>query len=50
MFEETEELTNKINPESLNPNEIKRNSTPKPKIEIEDTPEFRKSLNMAVSG
>lgn len=52
MFEEEHKVVNKINPHSLNPHKIIR---PPPGVkakehpEYEDTSEYRKSLNMAVS-
>lgn len=49
MFEENGEAKNKINPESLNPFQIARpqqqDDEDEPK-DYEDTPEFRKSLNL----
>ena len=53
MFEDPRKLTHKINPESLDPNHVSR---PSPQEEsandhedYEDTPEFRKSLQMEVN-
>lgn len=54
MFEEDNDVQNKINPESLNPQDVKRNRDSAIKDDkadskdYEDTPEFRKSLNMKV--
>ena len=47
MFEEDTKVKNLINPESVNPHYVKR---PEEKVsqDYEDTPEFRKSLNMKV--
>ena len=50
MLEDERKLTNQINPESLDPNHVSRPSVPEKKSDdYEDTPEFRKSLNMKVS-
>ena len=53
MLEDVRKLTNQINPESLDPNHVSRPPAEKPDEEksrdYEDTPEFRKSLNMKVS-
>ena len=50
MLEDERKLTNQINPESLDPNHVSRPTVPEKKSEdYEDTPEFRKSLNMKVS-
>ena len=47
MFEELLDVQKKINPESYNPTKVARPSL-EPYLEYEDTPEFRKSLNMKV--
>ena len=47
MFEEETQVKNMINPESINPHYVKRPES-KPKEEYEDTPEYRKSLNLKV--
>ena len=47
MFEERAHLKNKINPESIHPHDIIKPDFDK-SVEYEDTPEFRKSLNMEV--
>ena len=52
MLEDERKLTNKINPESLDPNHVSRPTVEEPEeksTDYEDTPEFRKSLNMKVS-
>ena len=52
MLEDERKLTNKINPESLDPNHVSRPTVEEPEeksADYEDTPEFRKSLNMKVS-
>ena len=48
MFEERVHLKNKINPESMQPHNISRPDLDT-SVEYEDTPEFRKSLNMEVN-
>ena len=49
MFEDDQDAKNQINPESINPHEIKRPGKDKKQPEeYEDTPEFRKSLNLKV--
>nr|AVA26901.1 mucin-like spermatophore wall protein 1 [Lepeophtheirus salmonis] len=45
MFENYKAMTNKINPESINPNDLHRPSQELPE-EYEDTPEYRKSLHL----
>ena len=47
MFEEPGAVKNMINPESINPHYVKRPES-KDKEEYEDTPEYRKSLNLKV--
>lgn len=52
MLEDERKLTNQINPESLDPNHVSRPTVEPPEDkshDYEDTPEFRKSLNMKVS-
>ena len=50
MLEDERKLTNQINPESLDPNHVSRPAVTEDKSDdYEDTPEFRKSLNMKVS-
>jgi hypothetical protein len=48
MFEELLDVQKKINPESYNPTKVARPNL-EPALEYEDTPEFRKSLNMKVN-
>ncbi len=53
MFEEVHETSNRINPESINPHNLqrpeqKKKEEEKKHVEYEDTPEYRKSLNMKV--
>ena len=45
MFEERVDIKNKINPESISPHNLTRPDL-EGSVEYEDTPEFRKSLNM----
>ena len=45
MFEERMDLKKKINPHSIQPHNITKPNTTE-SVEYEDTPEFRKSLNM----
>ena len=45
MFEEKMDVKNQVNKESYNPHNLKRPNVEPPQ-EYEDTPEFRKSLNM----
>ena len=45
MFEERMDIKKKINPHSISPHNITKPNTTKD-VEYEDTPEFRKSLNM----
>ena len=47
MFEDDTKVNNYINPESINPHHVQRPQQ-KDKEEYEDTPEYRKSLNMKV--
>ena len=47
MFEEQLDVVKKINPESYNPTKVVRPNL-EPEQQYEDTPEFRKSLNMKV--
>ena len=50
MFEDDQDAKNKINPESINPHSVKRPGEGKKQPEeYEDTPEFRKSLNLKVN-
>jgi hypothetical protein len=48
MFEEMLDVVKKINPESYNPTKVVRPNL-EPEQQYEDTPEFRKSLNMKVN-
>ena len=45
MFEERVDIKHKINPESISPHNLTRPDLAA-SVEYEDTPEFRKSLNM----
>ena len=47
MFEEKVDLKHKINVESIKPHDLKRPSTHVPE-QYEDTPEFRRSMNLQV--